>query len=146
MCLITLDSEIKFAKQDIPVVKKCRSIGSDRCLSIFYDFEYEYGKIYTDSLGIHQSQLKANGSFEVGFPYDSIVSMAYPPCQRKGKSHTMVENGFHSMKKSRMAESIVKLGENPCDFVQGIIPEGAAYMEDRTGLYVSTEIIINGKL
>lgn len=136
MGLLT-NNEPQIADGDIAVKKLVSTRETTRAYPyagwIFWNFKYKRNKKYKTKI-----KLTSDDS-----PMDKIAGDYYQPRNGEYVSHVSYGPGFHSMTEERAMDYILEepLSQNEL-FVGAIIPSGATYITDNTGLYISDSIII----
>lgn len=125
MCLQTKWKNPKIAKRAILVYKL---LHKDRKSIYVGQFEYELNKTYTTEMKISKDT-------------EHFDDAAYEWIQKVGRSNVMsISEGFHAFTSIERAERI-----GHCVF-SAIIPKGAKYYKDGTGLIVSSKIKVGEQL
>lgn len=126
MCLVTTDATIKIAKKDMIVYKLgTMSFSGKYFISEMQNYTYLLGVLNTCVI----SEPDADGQY-----YDQLVFDYYQDLSNK----KYITIGFHSAKKKDRLS-----GYSFTQIVKCTIPKGSQYIEDKTGLVVSNQIIIN---
>jgi len=124
MCLVTRQIKPKTMKKDLIVWKSVKLDWSDRnkAYSRYYEFEWTRGVIYEKDL------VKTRSTWKEAEKYDYVVWVAYP--DQTGK-FTSVSEGFHACKQERRGGAWDRF----------LIPKGALYFEDESGLIVANKMM-----
>ncbi len=131
MCLITNWKRPRTAKRDIIVYKRLErsKIDEEKLISIWWGTYYKIGEHY-------KVDMVANNEPYTVFDWDAMN--AYPDWMVEPSIYTHVHAGYHSMmeKHRSLPDSEQEV------MVRCVVPKGANYFKDNTGLIVSNEIII----
>ena len=136
MCLITRQKEAKIAKENIVVYKRVvlYEASGDIVSPSRMNYQWELGVVQTEKLVVDNYP-------ETYMGY--IVLKKYPRCMRfDNNEYTHVHDGLHSMTKKRcdIYEREVDSRGYGNATMKCIIPKGAEYYNDVTGLYVSNQL------
>lgn len=132
MCLITEQKVALIAENDIECFKKVIII-KDSITSAFYNFKWEYNKIFKTKIVVKTIKLDSKSCF-----YD-IASSDYYMTHFSSELLQSISEGFHSFLNVRSVGEFERLGAT---IVNAIIPKGSEYFVDKTGLIVSNQLII----
>jgi hypothetical protein len=133
--IIHASKELKQVNKDLVVYKKIKLVTYDpekeylAVESTYFPFLYEVGKIYTTHI-----EEETNVTFQS--PFDEIERDAYAYTKDRVK---YISKGFHSATSSSRLENAWLWD---CKVLQFIIPKGAWYMINNTGLVVSNQIML----
>ena len=128
MCLITKQKKPIKIRKDRTVYKILEMIDGDMYSAYHGMHRYVKGRLYCQEMNAN------NISYNV---FDSIASEAYPNWRTKNYTH--VHQGLHAVKYRGRIRG--EMFENEY-IVEFLIPKGSLIYEDKTGLIVSNQIIM----
>jgi hypothetical protein len=128
MCLITEQKEPTILSEDMIVYKiLTRHVFTHELVSPFRSFKWDLGKLYSTNITQKEIDLLSDAEFfdrDAKEPYYMLYSQLYE-----------YSTGFHSFKTKDRARYYIVF--------ECTIPAGSEIYEDKSGLIVSNQLIIN---
>lgn len=144
MCLITEQKTPLIAESDIIVYKQVRNVEDNLnlVLSTNQSFPYTLKKLYETEIKPRVLQRFSYADYIVDEYYTKVYGNDY----RYNQELLQLAEGFHFYRNLDRVEPIKRRNDAFYCIVKCIVPAGAIYYVDSTGLGISNKIIIDSKL